>query len=216
MSKFECSTDSVVFLSLRSELEFETSIKTSNDVDLFNLNFELIKDLNSNMNWKSDFDWSKRIWLHCWLMISLTEFKRVLRDNWCMKCFLNMSREDDRACIDCEDADENIIAIDISMSCWISDFLSDSSNVSWSVINLSFLSDVELSNVSFFVINLNFLSDVKSSDVNFFVINLSFLTSLASTISMSRSRLKLSWELELKLIFVWDYNHCKKKMINLN
>ena len=48
-----------------------------------------------------------------------------------------MSREDPRACIDCEDVDKNIIAIDISMSCWISDFLNDSSDVNFFVINLS-------------------------------------------------------------------------------
>ena len=129
-----------------------------------------------------------------------------------------MNREDDRACINCEDVDENIIAIDISMSCWLSDFLNDvkSSNVNSSVIVLNFLNDVESSNVSLSMIVLNFLNDVESSNVNFFVINLSFLTSLASTILKSRSRLKLSREVELKLILVWDCTHCRKEMINLS
>ena len=100
------------------------------------------------MNWESDFDWSKKIWLHCRSMISSkTEFKRILRSSWCMRCFLNVSREGDRACIDCEDVDENIIAIDISMSCWIFDFLSD----------------VKLSNVNLSVINLNFLTSLAST-----------------------------------------------------
>ena len=214
MSKSRCSI-CILFFSLRSELEFETS----NDVDFFSLRSELIKDLNSNMNWESDFDWSKRIWLHCRSMISSkTEFKRVLRNSWCIRCSLNVSREDDCACIDCEVVDENIIAIDISMNCWLFDFLSDvkSSNVSSSVIVLNFLNDVKSSCVRSSVIVFNFLNDVESSNVNFFVISLSSLTSLVLTISMSRSRLKLSREVELKLILVWDCTHCRKEMINLN
>ena len=187
MSKFLYSTDenNVVFFNSRFELKFERSFwsKTSNDVDFLNLRFELIKDLNSNINWESDFDWSKKFWLHCRsIILSKTKFKRVLRSSWWMRCFLNVSREKDRACIDCEDIDKNIIAIDISMNCWVFDSL----------------------------------SDVKSSNVNFFVINLSFLTSLASTISMSRSRLKLSREVELKLILVWDCTHYRKETINLS
>ena len=52
------------------------------------------------------------------MISSKIEFKRILKDNWCIiRCFLNISRKDNDVCIDCEDIDKNIIAIDISMSC---------------------------------------------------------------------------------------------------